>query len=131
MQTGRALLAFFHPSKKGPLTDKKADLGPEGHFDQAKGNPEAYRSIQQWSLSVPLRHRGRLRGAKGAGRRFDSGVLRRCADCGQPGGVTEHEIDGERLWLHQQCADLRHAKFRPGTFMTADDDAFMDDGKFK
>ena len=42
MQTGRALLAFFHPSKKGLWTDKKADLGPEGHFDQAKGDPEAY-----------------------------------------------------------------------------------------
>src|SRR5262249_32283759 len=39
------------------------------------------------------------------------------AQCGAPGDatstVTEHDIGGERLWLHQQCADLRRRQPEP------------------
>src|SRR5262249_25478086 len=40
--------------------------------------------------------------------------LRRCIQCRAPsdrfGTVTEHVIAGERLWLHQQCADFRRRR---------------------
>jgi hypothetical protein len=40
--------------------------------------------------------------------------LRRCIQCGgasdATGAVTEHEIEGARIWLHGPCADLRQRR---------------------
>ena len=81
------------------LTETAADTGPD---DAATAEPEFG--------AVPKRTRAKVEPP------LDDipACLRRCIQCGAPsdtfGAVTEHDIGGKRLWLHQQCADFRRRR---------------------
>src|SRR5262249_49260219 len=106
--------------------------GCEGHFDQAEagpsGDPEPGDDTfgvvadpepddgetgQAEFGAVPSNTRAKVEPP------FDDipACLRRCIQCGAPSDATstvsEHDIGGERLWLHQQCADFRRRRRKP------------------
>jgi len=136
--------------------------GREGEFDQAEagpsGDPECAINTSSDSGpqdgetgqaafgAVPNNTRAKIEPP------FDDipACLRRCIQCRAPsdrfGTVTEHVIAGERLWLHQQCADFRRRRSQPelkpiaqprregpwaGSYLSDNDIAFIESGKFK